>query len=82
MTYDMIPTNDLKTAVNKALSTRGSAFLPGDGFDKNNAPMLDDYATAAGYTVVRCGYEGKGQLKSVTTECGVKIYRNGYCHKV
>lgn len=87
MTFDKIPTASLKLTIETLVEGRNGAepmgFLPGDGFDKVMSPnhMLDKILTNAGFKVVDCETQGGGQYKSVTTECGIKVFRNGFCCK-
>jgi len=53
--------------------------LPGDGFDKNDAPRLDVYLVGLGYFIADSSRSGPGQLHTVTTACGMRIGRNGLC---
>lgn len=83
MTYSKIPTADLKNEIKKVLDNpHGRGYLPGDGFDKFAAPKLDDLLTQAGFIVLKRETEGPGQFKSVTTSCGIRVFRNGYCHRI
>jgi len=58
---------------------RLSSFLPGDGFDKFGAPMLDAYLERLGYTVTDRKRLGPDQFHTVSTECGITVARNGAC---
>jgi hypothetical protein len=78
MTYNM-PTDTIRTQIETVAATCEGRYLSGDGFDKNDAPKLDAYLTALGFTVAGVGVQGSGQLHSATTVCGISVYRNGYC---
>lgn len=84
MTYIKIPAADLKYTITALLRRADGGFLPGDGFDKmrTDADRLDNILVAAGYEIDHCRTDGAGQYKYVETKCGVRVYRNGYCHKV
>lgn len=78
MTYNQDPAKVID-ALETVKKTGRGVFLPGDGFDKIDAPMLDEYLTGLGYSVCRAEKHGSGQYALVATSCGLRISRNGYC---
>ena len=81
MTYLYAP-EKVKARLDRIRATGDGAFLPGDGFDKADAPALDAYLESLGYRVTWCTTQGAGQFKEVQTACGLVVARNGYAHKV
>jgi hypothetical protein len=81
MTYHK-PDTQIITAIRTVENTGKGRFLPGDGFDKNDAIPLDHYLFRLGFDIHDYEEQGKGQRKSVTLTNGVKVSRNGYCCKV
>jgi len=81
MTYLHAP-EKIKARLDHILATGEGAFLPGDGFDKNDAPYLDAYLEALGYRVTWAVLQGEGQFKEVQTACGLVVARNGYAYKI
>ena len=81
MTYDL-PDAKVRDALEAVLDEGVSGFLPGDGFDNNDAPRLDEYLLHLGYTPHDVIRQGPGQLKTVITTCGLRVSRNGACDRV
>lgn len=80
MTY-LIPAETIRNSIEAIRTASNGTFLPGNGFDKADAPLLDTYLASLGYTVSDGVRNGPGQLHTVTTACGIVVSRNGYCHK-
>lgn len=81
MTYDLDAAK-VRAKIETIRATGQGDFLPGDGFDKNDAPLLDAYLEGLGYRVTYCTTQGGGQFKEVLTACRISVSRNGYCYPV